>query len=170
VRAFDPGTIAPSLTSYRRHLAYMAIWALVFGGLNTVQAVGDDHPGQWLPFWQEACDEERPYACRYLEDTQAGFCDRGSGWSCNELGIMLARRTTDLSVAVEAVQRGCALGYEAACVNARRLLNHEALRRAPPTIDDYPIILRGSKGPLGERTPAELQELACKQGWSGLDC
>ena len=70
----------------------MAIWAVVFAGMSAAQGVGDDHPGQWLPFWQQACQDERPYACRYLEDTQAGFCDRGSGWACNELGILLAHQ------------------------------------------------------------------------------
>ena len=37
---------------------------------------------------------------------------------------------------------------------------------AAPTLDDYPIILRGSKGPITERTPAALTALACRQGWT----
>jgi len=36
---------------------------------------------------------------------------------------------------------------------------------ATPTLNDYPIILRGSKGPLVERTPAALYALACREGW-----
>ena len=36
----------------QRNLAYMSIWAIVFVAISAVQGVGDNHPGQWLPFWQ----------------------------------------------------------------------------------------------------------------------
>ncbi len=125
----------------------MSVWAIVFGGMSAVQGVGDDHPGQWLPFWQQACADERPYACRYLADVQAGFCDRGSGWACNEVGIRQARRERDLAGAATSMARGCALGFAPACVNAKRVAVGGHVQSAPPTLDDYPIILRGSKGP-----------------------
>jgi len=48
----------------------------------------DSHPGQWLPFWRQACDDGRSYACPYLADLQTGFCDQGSGWACNESGLL----------------------------------------------------------------------------------
>jgi hypothetical protein len=35
----------------------------------------------------------------------------------------------------------------------------------PPSVEDFPIILRGSKGEIREREPAELYALACKEGW-----
>jgi hypothetical protein len=31
----------------------MSIWAVIFVAMSTVQGVGDDHPGQFLPFWQQ---------------------------------------------------------------------------------------------------------------------
>ena len=162
---FDPPWIGRSLAPYRRHLAYMAIWAVVFGGMSAAQGVGDDHPGQWLPFWQQACRDERPYACRYLEDTLHGFCNRGSGWACNELGILVAHhRVRDVAAAAEPIERGCTLGFQPACLNGEVLTKGEDPRSAPPTLDDYPIILRGSKGPVAERTPAEVRALACRQG------
>ena len=37
-----------------------------------------------------------------------------------------------------------------------------ARHRRSPTM---PIVLRGSKGPVGERSPAGLTALACRQGW-----
>jgi hypothetical protein len=167
LRMLDPALLAPSLTRYRRHLAYMSIWAIVFAGMTAAEGVGDEHPGQWLPFWRQACAEERPHACRYLEDTQRAFCDRGSGWACNEQGILVARRERDLHAAAESMERGCALGFQAACVNAERLPDLGDLRSAPPTLDDYAVILRGSKGPITERTPDRLHPLACRQGWPG---
>jgi hypothetical protein len=137
LRAIDPASIGTWMAPRQRHLAYMCLWAAVFAGMSAVRAVGDDHPGQWLPFWREACESGRPYACRYLRDVQAGFCDRGSRWSCRELDIL-----------------NTGLGYN-------RTMS------GPPALDDYPIILRGSKGPLTERTPAALGALACRQGWPG---
>jgi len=167
MRMLDPARLVPSLTRGRRHLAYMSIWAIVFAGMAAANGVGDDHPGQWLPFWRQACTEERPYACRYLADTQQAFCSRGSGWACNEQGILIARRERDLDATAESMERGCTLGFRTACVNAQRLPDLGALLSAPPTLDDYPIILRGSKGPVAERTPDALRALACRQGWPG---
>jgi hypothetical protein len=165
LRALDPSRIGPSVAPYRRHLAYMAVWAIVFTGMSATQGVGDDHPGQWLPFWQQACANERPYACRYLEDVQVGFCDRGSGWACNEVGIGLARRERDFAGAAASMEQGCARGFTPACVNVKHIVAGGPVESSPPTLDDYPIILRGSKGAVTERTPAALHALACREGW-----
>jgi hypothetical protein len=165
LRALDPSRIGPSVAPYRRHLAYMAVWAIVFTGMSATQGVGDDHPGQWLPFWQQACANERPYACRYLEDVQVGFCDRGSGWACNEVGIGLARRERDFAGAAASMEQGCARGFTPACVNVKHIVAGGPVESSPPTLDDYPIILRGSKGAVTDRTPAALHALACREGW-----
>ena len=133
LRALDPAALGPSLVPRRRNLAYMSIWTILFAVMSAVQGVGDSHPGQWLPFWRQACKDERPYACPYLEDVLSSFCGRGSRWACNEGGML------DRVGAVES--------------------------SAPPTLDDYPIILRGSKGPIVERTPAVLYAVACREGW-----
>jgi hypothetical protein len=44
-------------------------------------------------------------------------------------------------------------------------VNGGELTSASPTLEDYPIILRGSKGKIREREPAALYALACYQGW-----
>src|SRR5262249_8937053 len=75
----DPTRIGRSLAGRRRHLAYMAVWAMVFATMSAVQGVGDKHPGQFLPFWQEACSENRANACSYLTVLQTNFCEQGSG-------------------------------------------------------------------------------------------
>jgi len=50
-------------------------------------------------------------------------------------------------------------------VNAGLVTAGGTLESAEPTVDDYPIILKGSKGPITERTPAALYALACREGW-----
>ena len=142
LRALDPAALGRSLAPRRRNLAYMSLWTMVFAAMSAAQGVGDSHPGQWLPFWRQACGAERPYACPYLEDVLSSFCGRGSRWACNEReSLQTVRLKPDAT-------------YDPA--------NH-----APPTLDDYPIILRGSKGPIVERTPAALYSLACREGWPG---
>jgi hypothetical protein len=34
-----------------------------------------------------------------------------------------------------------------------------------PPLDELPILLRGSKGPIADRRPASLFARACEQGW-----
>jgi hypothetical protein len=174
LRTFDPAAIGRRLEAWRRHLAYMSVWAIVFAVMSGVQGVGDSHPGQWLPFWRQACEEGRPYACPYLADLSAGFCDQGSPWACNEAGLLhvaLSRsgedlRRLDLTGAAEPFRRGCALGSQTACRNLGTLNGSgDALAAARPAIEDYPIILKGSKGSIREREPSELYALACDQGW-----
>ena len=113
------------------HLAWISAWAIVFAVMSAVQGVGDDHRGQWLPFWQQACAEGRPYACSYVERIVVDDCDRGSTWACGKL------------------QRP----------------HSEANGR--PTLEDYPIVLRGSKGPITDVSRAGLEALACREGWPG---
>jgi hypothetical protein len=167
--------IAPpvSLFTTRRNLAYMSVWAMVFTLMSVTQGVGDAHPGQWMPFWRKACEDGRPYACPYLADLQVSACNRGSGWACNEAGLLhiaLSRSGEDLrrlnpAGAAEPLSHGCDLGFEAACRNLAILTHGGALTSAPPALKEYPIILRGSKGEIRERTPGALYALACRQGW-----
>jgi hypothetical protein len=174
--AISPERIGAALAPRQRHLAFMAIWAAIFIGMSAAQGVGDYHPGQWLPFWRQACYEERPYACPYLADLQVSYCRRGSGWSCNEAGLLHValsqsgedRRRMDPQGAAEYFSRGCDLGISAACGNTITLSRHEGeFTAARPGLDDFPIILRGSKGEIHERDPVKLYGLACRQGWKG---
>ena len=171
LRRLDPAALGRALAPRRRHLAYMGVWAVVFAVMSAAGGAGDRHPGQWLPFWQQACADGRPHACRYLAARQSGHCNSGSGWACNEAGILRAT-LADAEADVEAARafaRGCELGFEPACANARAMREAGAasFARAPPPHADYPIILRGSKGPITGRDPAALHARACDQGWPG---
>jgi hypothetical protein len=138
LQRIDVTAVLRSLTPRRRHLAYMSMWAIVFAIMSALQSVGDSHPGQWLPFWQQACAAGRPYACPYLESVMLSDCDRGSPWACEELAIL--QDDSD---------------------------RYRPRTLASATAEDYPIILRGSKGPLRDVSRAGLEALACREGWPG---
>ena len=168
------------LTKYQRNFAYVFVWGVVFLSLSLTQGIGDKHPGQWLPFWQEACSNQikriedgavdtegvRPSACGYLVQLQSMFCYRGSGWACNELGVLQVTREGNPIAATVSFEDGCELGFEVACQNLSKVQNSMVkLESSTPMLNDYPIILRGSKGPIKYRNSSELYDLACKQGW-----
>jgi len=138
LQRIDPTAIVRALAPRQRHLVYMGVWAVVFAVMSAAQGVGDDHPGQWLPFWQHACAEGRRYACPYLESIVSSDCDRGSPWACEELATL---------------QDGSD--------------RYRPRTLAGATTDDYPIILRGAKGPLRDVSRAGLEALACREGWPG---
>ena len=103
-----------------------------------------------------------------------GLCNRGSGWACNEAGLMHValsrsredRRRLDAGDAAKVFERGCGFGVAAACQNLAVLTAGQGnFVTAKPTLEDYPILLRGSKGEIGERDPAVLYAMACRQGW-----
>jgi hypothetical protein len=172
--AFDPSRVGRSLTARQRHVAYLSVWAMAFALMSVSQGVGDRHPGQWLPFWERACRDGRPRACAYLANMESIFCNAGSGWACNEAVIRQGERVTaaggstqwDLPAATALFQRGCRLGFVPACRNAVRLVDGaRQFERALPTLADYYILLRGSKGPITDRAPSALHARACQQGW-----
>jgi len=137
LRRLDPSAIGRTLAPRRRNLAYVTLWALVFAAISAAQGVGDRHRGQWIPFWQQACAEDRPRACAYLAQVYSTHCAAGSAWSCNALGVLQRTGGIDPRTALEL-----------------------------PPIDELPILLRGSKGPMTNRTPTFLYARACAQGWS----
>ena len=151
MRAVDPSRAWPALVGRRRYLAYVSVWASVFVAMNVVQGVGDRHPGQWLPFWQRACDEGRAGACRHLSQMYEIYCRAGSPWACREVESMGPDGES-------AVNSGA----------ARPTIDGSSGRRADralPPIDELPILLRGSKAPIVDRNPESLRARACAQGW-----
>jgi hypothetical protein len=167
LKALDPSTWARDWAPRRRHLAYVGVWASVFAAMSASGHIGDEHPGQWTPFWEQACAADKRDACLNLYFLHDGYCADGSAWSCNEVGILLAERYDNRAVAAAAFDRACTLQFSAGCANAAAIASAGALRHADPTAADYRIVLRGSKGPIRETDPAELYARACEVGWPG---
>jgi hypothetical protein len=170
---FDPARLGPSLSMRGRHVAYMALWAMTFAVLSALQGLGDRHPGQWPPFWTAACQQGSPRACAYLADLERILCDAGSGYACNEAAMRLTVRPPDAVAsdatnrgAAQLFERGCRLGFVAACQNARRgSAGAHGWERGQPSLSDYKILVRGSKGLVAADTSTALLAKACEQGW-----
>lgn len=169
LKRFDPAKLGAGLSTRQRNLVYMSVWALVFAGMSAVNAVGDTHRGRWLPFWQEACGAGKRNACRNLLRMESIYCGQGSGWACNELGILSSQvRNDGLRGAVESFQRACSLGFEAGCDNLTLSQRGSGqLKRVTPEVRDYLIMLQEGKGPLPPDIPRrQLFERACEHGWT----
>jgi hypothetical protein len=145
----------------------MGVYATAFFAMSATGHLGDEHPGQWTPYWEQACAAERRDACLNLYFLHDGYCADGSAWSCNEVGIMLAERYDNRAVAAAAFDRACTLRFAAGCDNRAAIANASALRHDAPTAEDYRYILRGSKGPIRDLEPEELYARACELGWPG---
>ena len=163
--ALDPGRLGRSLTPRQRNIVFTGLWAAVFVGMSAVQGVGDRHPGQYLPFWRKACESGTQRACTYTATLTNIYCQNGSGWACNETGILRRERGEP---ADREFARACQLGFAPGCDNARQPDVAAALRRGPPGAKDLPIVLRGTKPQLRERDPTRLYAIGCGQGWREL--
>ncbi len=164
-KALGPSAWAGVWAPRRRHLAHMGVWAVAFGAMSASGHLGDKHPGQWTPFWEQACAADKREACLNLYFLQDTYCEEGSAWACNEIGILLAERYANRVVAAAAFDRACTLQFAAGCDNAVAIARAGTLRHDAPTARDYRFILRGSKGPLPDLEPAELYARACALGW-----
>jgi hypothetical protein len=179
---FDPSRFGRSLPPLRRNLVYLGIWSASFAALHAAGGVGDTHRGHWLPFWQQACDENRARACENLGVIELAHCRDGSGWACNELGTLVASQRLGAASPLSSVlhrispdpaagffRRACTLGFAGGCENETiHAAGQGGFRRPPPRPADYPIVLREGKGPLPDRTLGEFLARACHQGWKDV--
>jgi hypothetical protein len=165
LQRIDPTAWTRAWVPRRRHLAYISVWAVAFLAMSATGYLGDKHPGQWTPFWQEACSADRRDACLNLYFLQDLSCEQGSGWACNEVGIVLAERYANRIRAAASFDRACTLQFAAGCDNSIAIKTAGMFRHDAPTAVDYRFILRGSKGPIEDREPAQLYARACALGW-----
>ena len=174
--ALDPGAARPvARAAPAQPGVHVGLGGRLRGHERDAGGVGDRHPGQWVPFWQQACGARTAARLRVSGRAWSRLtADAGSGWACNEVGIRRhphapsgqTQAESDRARATASFERGCRLGFVPACRNATRPTSDtRAFEQAPPALADYAIVLRGSKGPIADRSGPALLARACEQGW-----
>jgi len=171
LRSFDPARLGRSLTPRQRNLTYMSIWVVAFTIVSDPTA--SYRPRRWLPFWEQACVEDRHNACMVLSKLEAQYCRQGSAWACNELGILEATGRAKETISPQvAFAIACSKGARAGCANRVILragtgpIDAQAYQRSQPQPADYPILLQEGQGPLDALAAPQLYDRACQQGWA----
>ena len=154
------------LAPLRLNMIHMAVWIVFFGSMAVMGKADGMHPGDSLPFWEQACIEDRPTACNRLIQLEASYCGDNSAWACNELGGHYRQGDivgSDADLALGYFSRACELRFQPACVN---LLDIESFRQADPRALDLRLLLREGGSNLMEMAEPELYERAClKHDW-----
>jgi len=149
----------------RGNLAHMAVWVVFFGLMTVAGATDGMHKGDSLPFWEQACGENRPQACERMLRIEASYCGDNAGWACNELGRHYVEGRivpADTGRALAYFSRSCEGRFQAGCVN---LLDWSTPSRANPRPLDLRLLLREGGPNLLETPEPELYQRACRHGW-----
>ena len=77
---------SPDWTPARTNLVHMTVWILFFGTMTALGSTDGRHRGDTIPFWEQACAEDRRQACERLIQIESSYCGDNAGWACNELG------------------------------------------------------------------------------------
>jgi hypothetical protein len=150
----------------RGNLAHMAVWVLFFGTMAAIGRTDGMHRGDALPFWEQACGEDRPQACARLLRIEASYCGDNAGWACNELGRHYTEGrlvTADPDRAFAYFSRACEARFQPGCVN---LLDASPPATAPPRPIDLRLLLREGGPNLADMPEPELYTRACRHGWA----
>jgi len=147
------------------NLRYMAVWIVFFLGMTLLHKTDGMHVGDSLPFWRQACAENRVSACERMLLLQESYCRNGAAWACNELGIHYRRgeiETKNDDKAMAFFSRSCELRFLPACENI--LHSETALQDHPKTLDLRLMLREGGQNLMTMSEP-ELMARACKHGW-----
>jgi hypothetical protein len=150
----------------RMNLAHMTAWALFFGTMTVAGATDGMHRGDSLPFWQQACADNRPQACQRLLRIETSYCSDNAGWACNEVGRHYVEGRlvgADLDQALTFFSRACETRFQAGCVN---LLDPSQPSRANPRPLDLRLLVREGGPNLVDTPEPELFARACRHGWT----
>jgi hypothetical protein len=147
------------------NLVHMAAWIAFFGLMAATGRTDGRHTGDSLPYWQQACEEERRKACDRLLEIEYSYCADNSGWACNEVGRHLAdgrivERDTELARGYFA--RACEGRFQPGCLN---LLEPEVLVTALPRTLDLRLLVREGRSTLFDLPEPELYARACDHRW-----
>jgi hypothetical protein len=150
----------------RANLAHMAAWILFFGAMTAVGATDGMHRGDSLPFWQQACSDNRRNACARLVQLEETYCGDNAGWACNELGRHYKEGTivaSDSERALHYFSRACEARFQPGCLN---LLDPETVSEGRPRAIDFRLLLREAGRNLVDMPEPELYARACDHGWT----
>jgi len=170
VRAMGPAAVLTRLRLEgplgRHNLAHMGAWIVFFAAMTAIGRTDGLHPGDRVPFWQQACAEGRRHACDRLLQVETTYCGDNAGWACNELGrhyiegaIVAADRTRALAY----FSRACEARFQAGCVN---LLDQRTIAQAAPRALDLRLLLREAGPNLIDLPERDLYMRACRHGWT----
>lgn len=162
----NPERLGRALAPRLRSLAYVSLWIVVFGAMSAANGIGDHHPGHTIPFWESACREGRRKACDNLAQIERRYCSGGSGWACNELGILGLDNRATTEPPAGLFERACTAGFRVACENKTALQSaSRSVKHGDPSLSDYLWVLQEGRGPLKDQRPFEVYTRACNQGW-----
>jgi len=150
----------------QHNLAHMGAWVVFFAAMTTLGATDGMHRGDALPFWTQACAENRPQACERLLRIEASYCTDNAGWACNEVGRhYLDGRLVpaDEERALAYFSRACEGRFQPGCVN---LLDPSAPVQTDPRVFDLRLLLREGGLNLQEMPEPDLFARACRHGWA----
>jgi hypothetical protein len=157
------GAFWPEAISNR---VYMTVWILFFGVMTAFGSTDGRHPGDRLPFWQQACAEGLRNACDRLVEIESSYCRDNSAWACNELGAYYREGTLvepDAELAWRLFSRACELRNPGACFN---LLDPGGSTRTHPKLLDLRLLLREGGLNLISMSERDLLERACEHGFN----
>ena len=157
---------SPDWTPAHANRAHMTVWILFFGTMTAVGATDGRHRGDTVPFWEQACAEDRTRACERLIQIESNYCGDNAGWACNELGRHYTEGTivtADAELALGYFSQACEVRFQAGCVN---LLDRETPSRADPRVLDLRLLLREAGRNLLEMPEPALYARACDHGWA----
>lgn len=165
--SLNPSRLMPrQWTPRMRGFAYATAWVLTFSAIAAANGVGDHHPGHTVPFWERACAERGGKACTILAAIEEGYCASGSGWACNEAGILGATNRAVTPPPAELFRGACASGMRSGCENAIGVNQvTKQYRREDPPYVDYAILLQRGKGLIPQLPANEMYSRACDEGW-----
>ena len=157
--------LAERMARPNANLAQITGWVAFFAAMTLIGATDGRHRGDTVPFWEQACAEDRPQACERLLQIEASYCADASAWACNELGRHYtdgAIVAADAALGLDYFSRACELRFRPACLN---LLARDGDYRAPPKTLDLRLLLREGGRNLMEMSEADLRMRACDHGW-----
>ena len=150
----------------RLNYAHLAVWIVFFLAMTAMGRTDGTHTGDKLPFWENACNAQRPNACRRLIQLETNYCTDNSGWACNELGLHYLAGdlvTADSGRAQTLFAKGCESRFQAACLN---LLDPARHVRAEPRPLDLRLVLREGGRNLVDMPEPDLYLRACEHGFA----